>query len=370
MILSATLLLAVLLLSYYNGANDISKGIATMAGSGAVKDRTAILWGTVTTILGALVAIGVTSSLVRTFSNGIVAQQISSATFPLAVALGACGWLFIATATGLPVSTTHAITGGLVGAGLALFGGEGIAWSLLLNKIALPLAISPLVSFGLAHLLSPITRMALGNAQQYCVCMEVQQLAPVALRGGTLVLHNSPAEVLLDKNENCNRTVSGPLKLNVIDGLHWLTSGLTSFARGMNDAPKIAALLLALPLFSSTTNNAALLFAAVALAMMLGGLLSGKKVLHTMARKITSMDGLQGFTANLGSAALIIAGTFYGLPFSTTHVTTSAIVGISTRTQSGARWKVVRDILLAWLVTLPTAAVIAYVIGFVLRDNF
>lgn len=370
MILSATLLLAVLLLSYYNGANDISKGIATMAGSGAVKERTAIWWGTLTTILGALAAIGVTSSLVRTFSNGIVTQQISSATFPLAVALGACGWLIIATRTGLPVSTTHAIAGGLVGAGLALFGVEGIAWMPLLQKIALPLAISPLLSFGLAQLLFPLTRLALGNARQYCVCMEVQQLVPVSLSSGALAFRDAPSEVVLDKNENCNRTISGPLKLNVLDGLHWFTSGLTSFARGMNDTPKIAALLLALPLFSATTGNAALLFSAVALAMMLGGLLSGKKVLHTLAHKITNLEPLQGFTANLGSAALIIAGTFYGLPFSTTHVTTSAIVGIGMKTESGARWKVVRDILLAWLVTLPTAAVIAYVLGLVLRNNF
>ncbi len=369
MILSASLFLVVLLLSYCNGANDISKGIATLAGAGTVKDRTAILWGTVTTILGALVAIGLTSTLVRTFSNGIVTQPITSSTFPLAVALGACGWLFIATTTGLPVSTTHAITGGLVGAGLALFGAEGVAWSLLLKKIALPLAISPLVSFGLAQLLFPITRLALGNAQQYCVCMEVQHLAPIMLHGGTLALQRTPNEVIIDKSENCNRTVSGPLKLNVIDGLHWLTSGLTSFARGMNDTPKIAALLVGLQLFAAPADNF-VVFGIVALAMMLGSLLSGQKVLHTMARKITSMDALQGFTANLGSAALILGGTFYGLPFSTTHVTTSAIVGIGTQTQSGARWRVVRDILLAWLVTLPIAAAIAYVLGLALRNNF
>ncbi len=368
MLLSVALFLTVLLLSYYNGANDISKGIATLAGSGTVKDRTAIFWATLTTLVGALVAIGLTSALLRTFSNGIVTSPITSANFPLTVALGACGWLFIATATGLPVSTTHAITGGLVGAGLALFGAEGIAWSLLLKKIALPLALSPLVSFGLAQLLFPMTRLALGNAQQYCVCMEVQHVAPVMLHGGTLALRSTPSEVVLDKNENCNRTVSGPLKLNVLDGMHWLTSGLTSFARGMNDTPKIAALLVGVQLAGAPFSNAAL-FALVALAMTLGGLLNGKKVLHTMARKITNMDALQGFTANLGSAALIIAGTFYGLPFSTTHVTTSAIVSIGTRTQAGARWKVVRDILLAWLVTLPTAALLAYVLGCVLKNN-
>ncbi len=368
MLLSLALVAMVLLLSYYNGANDISKGIATLAGSGTVKDRTAVLWGTITTLLGALVAIGLTSALVRTFSSGIVTSPITSAIFPLTVALGACSWLFIATTTGLPVSTTHAITGGLVGAGLALFGAEGIAWSLLLKKIALPLAISPLVSFGLAQLLFPMMRLALGNAQQYCVCMEVQHVAPVVLSGGTLALRRAPREVIIDKNENCNRTISGPVKLNVLDGLHWLTSGLTSFARGMNDTPKIAALLIGFGFLSSASNNAAL-FAIVAFAMTLGGLLNGRKVLNTLARKITAIDPLTGFTANLGAAALIIAGSIYGLPFSTTHVATSAIVGISTRTQGGARWRVVRDILLAWLVTLPTAAVIAYVLGLIFKNT-
>ncbi|MEK7729608.1 MAG: inorganic phosphate transporter [candidate division KSB1 bacterium] len=367
MILSAILLLAVLLLSYYNGANDISKGIATMAGSGTVKDRTAIWWGTVTTILGALLATGLTSGLMRTFSNGIVTQPITSAAFPLTVALGACGWLFVATTTGLPVSTTHALTGGLAGAGVALFGVEGVAWSLLLKKIALPLAISPVVSFGLAQLLFPLTRFALSRVRQYCVCMEVQQIAPVVLSSGALALQRNAPEIVIDKSESCMRTVSGPLQLNVIDGLHWLTSGLTSFARGMNDTPKIAALLVGLQLTAAPFSNT-LLFALVAFAMMLGGLMNGQRVLHTMARKITSMDAVQGFTANVGSAALILTGTFYGLPFSTTHVTTSAIVGVGTRTKSGASWNVVRDILLAWLVTLPVAAVIAYVIGLVLRN--
>lgn len=367
MLLSLALFFMVLLLSYCNGANDISKGIATLAGSGTVKDRTAILWGTLTTILGALAAINVTTALVRTFAGGVITPTITSTAFPLAVALGASGWLLIATSTGMPVSTTHALTGGLVGAGLALFGVEGVAWSLLAKKIALPLAMSPAISFLFAQMLFPLTRMGLSNAQQYCVCMEVQQVAPVLLRSGALALQKGSPELVIDKSANCKRTVSGPMQLNVVDGLHWLTSGLTSFARSMNDTPKISALLAGVQLFGGPLSNTAL-FTLVALAMMLGGLLNGKKVLHTMARKITNMDALQGFTANLGSAALILAGTLCGLPFSTTHVTTSAIVSIGTRTQTGARWKVVRDILLAWLVTLPTAAVIAYVLGLVSKS--
>lgn len=368
MILAISLLLAVLLLAYGNGANDISKGIATLAGSGSVKDRTAILWGTITTVLGALAAIGMTATLVHTFSSGMITRPVTASAFPLAVALGACGWLFIATITGLPVSTTHAIAGALVGAGLALFGIEGIAWTPLFKRIALPLALSPLVSFGLAQLLFPMTRRALGRAQQFCVCMEVQYIAPIALKNEVLALQRASAEIIIDKDESCNRTISGPLKLNVIDSLHWLTSGMTSFARGMNDTPKIAALLFGAGSLSAMNNNAGL-FGMVAFAMALGSLFSGRRVLHTLARKIATIDPLTGFTANLGSAALIIAGTLYGLPLSTTHVTTSAIVGIGSRTQGGARWRVVRDILFAWLVTLPAAALIAYAGALVLRTN-
>jgi PiT family inorganic phosphate transporter len=99
----------------------------------------------------------------------------------------------------------------------------------------------------------------------------------------------------------------------------------------------------------------------------MGSLLGGKKVLETLSGKITAMDGIEGFTANFGSSALVTAATFMGLPLSTTHVTTSTIVGIGVRSHGRANWKVVRDIAMAWLVTLPTAAIIAYLCSMILK---
>jgi PiT family inorganic phosphate transporter len=365
MMIEFLLLAAVFLLSYCNGANDISKGIATLVGSGMAKERSAILWGSMTTTLGAMVAVSLATALVHTFSSGMLTQAISTASFPAAAAAGALGWLIIATRAGLPVSTTHAITGGLIGAGLMQFGAAGVQWSVLITKIGLPLLLSPVASFVLAWLVFPVVRRLLGRAGHYCVCIEVQQLQPVALTGNTVALRSTPSEVLVEKVEYCEQTVRGPLKLNAVDGLHWLSSGLTSFARGLNDTPKIAALLLAVPLGTWSVEGA-LAFGFVALAMLLGGWRNGRRVLHTMAQKITAMDPLEGLTANLSTAGLIIGGTFFGLPFSTTHVATSAIVGIGAYNRRGTHWHVVRDIVLAWLVTLPTAAVIAALVSLII----
>ena len=133
------LLTLTLILAFANGANDVSKGIATLVGSGVSSYRRAVIWGSFCTLLGALLSALVSRGLIETFSGkGILVQQISSEAFLLAVACGAIGWLLIATTTGLPVSTTHALTGALVGAA----GMSGVQWSAIATKIAIPLALS------------------------------------------------------------------------------------------------------------------------------------------------------------------------------------------------------------------------------------
>jgi PiT family inorganic phosphate transporter len=280
--------------------------------------------------------------------------------------------VFFATKTGLPVSTTHALTGAIVGTALAQLGAAGVVWQALAKNIALPLALSPLVSFALAWMIFPLMRRALAGVNNYCLCLEVQQtqLVPV-----TMLAQSSAAigaittppsfQLVADKAEHCEQTVSrSSVKLRVADSLHLLTSGLTSFARGMNDTPKMAALLVGAALFGGASTTK--LFTFIAVAMAAGSLLGGRKVLNTLSEKITAMDSIEGFTANLGASVLVTAVTFMGLPLSTTHVTTSAIIGIGVRSRGHANWQVVRDILLAWLVTLPMAALIAYIAGFLL----
>jgi len=371
-LLEFSLVVLVFVLAYLNGANDISKGIATLVGGKTLRPSQAIVWGTLTTTLGAMVGVAITGGLLKTFSSGILSHPAESINFPIAVAIGAMGWIFFATRTGLPVSTTHALTGAIVGTALAQLGAAGVVWQALVKKIALPLALSPLISFTLAWMIFPLIRRALAGVNNYCLCLEVQQtqLVPVTMMAQSSAaigaITTPPSfQLVADKAEHCEQTVSrSGVKLRVADSLHLLTSGLTSFARGMNDTPKIAALLVGAALLGGASS--AKLFVFVAIAMAAGSLLGGRKVLNTLSEKITAMDGIEGFTANFGASALVTAATFMGLPLSTTHVTTSAIIGIGVRSRGRANWQVVRDIWLAWLVTLPMAALIAYIAGFLL----
>lgn len=125
-IVAFVLLLA---LAFANGANDVSKAIATLVGSGVTGYRTAILWGTAWTVLGAVLSGVIATAMVKTFSQGLLAPGVSaSPNLVVAVLVGAMLWVLVASRTGLPVSTTHALTGAIVGAGLLAFGREGLLW--------------------------------------------------------------------------------------------------------------------------------------------------------------------------------------------------------------------------------------------------
>src|SRR5438093_6231188 len=127
--ISAVALVLVLVLAYANGTNDVSKAIATLVGSGVTNYRTAILWGTIWTTVGAAVSGLVAGAMLKTFSSGLILPGIAAPpALAGAVLVGAIAWVLVASRTGLPVSTTHALTGALVGAGLVAFGSRGLAW--------------------------------------------------------------------------------------------------------------------------------------------------------------------------------------------------------------------------------------------------
>src|SRR5574341_2278779 len=127
--LSPLAFLLVLALAFANGTNDVSKAIATLVGSGITNYRTAILWGTVWTVVGACASGLVATAMVKTFSSGLLAPDVNPLpALALAVLAGAMAWVLLASYTGLPVSTTHALTGAIVGAGLMSFGGDGLVW--------------------------------------------------------------------------------------------------------------------------------------------------------------------------------------------------------------------------------------------------
>jgi len=139
------------------------------------------------------------------------------------------------------------------------------------------------------------------------------------------------------------------------NSIHWLSGGLIGFARGWNDTPKIAALaLVALP------GRMSLAFAIVTIGMTLGGLVSGRKVLQTLSRKLTPLPLPQSLTASLTTAALVCLASWKGLPVSTTHVSTGAIIGAGLNNDpKNVNWKKVTEIFLSWVITLPASALLA-----------
>jgi len=346
----------VLFLAYANGTNDISKGIATLVGSGVSSFRAAVLWGTVWTVAGGLAAAFASQGLVATFSGkGFLANPILDPRFLTAVALGALAWIALASKTGLPVSTTHAIVGALAGAGIVAQGAGILHWSFLANRVALPLALSPLIAVALLYAVCPLLSRGISRAQAYCVCIERQVL--VTNEGLTLSAVSSP---VVSHARECEASSTVAARVSAVDGLHWISSALTSFARGLNDTPKIVALGIVASALLGVSGFP--FYAAVAAAMGAGSLIGGFRVTRTLACKVTPMSASEGFCANLVTTLLVGLASLVALPVSTTHVSSGAIIGIGLhRGAASIRWRTVREMLLAWLVTVPVAAVVGVV---------
>jgi len=223
-----------------------------------------------------------------------------------AVAMGTAFTSFLATRFGFPVSTTHAMVGALIGAGLA--GNGEVQWAALGKNFLFPLFFSPIVA-------------ALTGAIVYLV-LKVLKLAPD---------HRTPA----------------------LDRLHFLSTGAASFARGLNDTPKMVALLLLVPDLSVTWC-----FVIVAVCIALGGLLDIRRVAETLGKKITGMNPGQGFAASLVTAGLVTTASLHGLPVSTTHVSVGALTGMGTASRQ-TFWRKVFEIVLAWVSTVPCGAMLA-----------
>lgn len=350
-------------LAYANGANDVSKGIATLVGSGVTDYRRAIAWGTVWTAVGGVLGALFGGAMLATFGNGLLAPG-TTPTFAAALAalIGAAAWVLLATRTGLPVSTTHALVGSLAGVAATAYGVDAVRWSALGGKVFLPLLVSPLASFlltGLALRACEGRRGVAGAAD--CLCAEVEPaivaVPAFAAASAALVPGTVNLRITTGATETC--AVSQPTALRLtLDHLHWLSSGMTSLARGMNDAPKMVALgLAASALAPHEALSATPLFALVTVGMVVGSLWAGRRVTHVLAEKVTTMDHREGFAANLVTAGLVTAGAIYGLPMSTTHVSLGGIVGSGVE-RAALNRKTLRDIALAWIVTLPAAALL------------
>lgn len=161
---------------------------------------------------------------------------------------------------------------------------------------------------------------------------------------------------------NGNTTLAGFDIQKLVDILHYVSAGMVSFARGLNDTPKIVALLIGANAAGISLHLALLV---VGIAIALGGLINARKVAYTMSKRIVSMNHGQGFTANLVTAFLVIVASGHGVPVSTTHVSSGSLFGLGAITGQG-RWPVIAGIFAAWIITLPLAALLAAAIAFVM----
>lgn len=362
---------AVCFLAYSNGANDNFKGVASLFGSRTCSYRTAISWATMTTAAGSIAAIFFAQSLLKRFSGkGLVPDALTGQPeFLLAVAIGSGLTLLLATLLGFPISTTHGLTGALVGAGLVA-GAAGVNLAALGKNFVTPLLLSPFIAviagaaiYGVFRLV----RVSSGVSKEMCVCIGSEtQVIPIPHPSGVFAAEALPVvTVTAAAPAVCQQRYTGKflgMKAGaMIDGCHFFSAGAVSFARGLNDTPKIAALLLV-----ATALDIRYGLVAVALAMGVGGWLNARKVAETMSNKITGMNPGQGFAANLATALLVNTASYHGLPVSTTHVSVGSLLGIGIVTRQ-TKWKPVMGVLLSWVITLPCAAVLAALAFFLLR---
>lgn len=352
MILASFIVAATAVLAFANGANDVSKGVATLAGSGRASYRSAIAWGTFWTFAGAAASLVISVGLITTFTSAIVGPDVlSMSSFPLAVALGAAAWVIVASVTGLPVSTTHALTGAIVGVALTAGGTGAVRWWVLLSSIAAPLALSPLVSAFIGYGMHAVAE----RLSPACVCVEDDMPTYAANADGTVTAVFVPH--IVASAAGCSTAVAGTPFMPA-GALHWSSAAALSFARGVNDNAKLAA-IAALGL-SASGAQLWVAFAVTAAAMTLGSYASGLRVTRTLGERVVHMDRDTGLAASLVAAALVMTASFYTLPVSTTHVSTGAIVGAGLRQGNGAvQWPRVGGFVIAWVGTLPIAAALA-----------
>ncbi|MEX2271920.1 MAG: inorganic phosphate transporter [Vicinamibacterales bacterium] len=337
-------------LAFANGGNDVSKGVATLAGCGRATYRRAIAWGTLWTAAGAAAALVIGAGLVKAFTSSLVEPHVlASPVFALAVAAGAAGWVMFATRTGLPVSTTHALAGALVGVAFAIGGPGSIRWEPLLVWIAAPLALGPLVSGVIGYGVQATS----ARWSRACVCVEDAMVVARLPSAGSAVALYVPR--VTASSTGCDDGSAAVRRVLSANSLHWAAAAALSFARGVNDTPKIAA-IAALGL-AGLTVDLSLAFVVTGVAMVAGSYLAGRRVTETLGKRVVDMDRDSGLASALVAAGLVMAASFFILPVSTTHVSTGAIVGAGVRQgEAAVKWQSVRALVLAWIVTLPVAA--------------
>jgi inorganic phosphate transporter, PiT family len=301
---------------FTNGFHDTANAVATSVSTRALTPRMAVLVASVANLAGAFV----TTAVAKTVGKDIVASELINTKTVLAALLGAIAWNLLTWWFGLPSSSSHALIGGLVGAALAQSGEKGVLWHGLAHKVAIPAVIAPLLAFAGAFLLLIVI---------YWVFRRLTRgVANRGFRVGQLV-----------------------------------SSTFMAFTHGANDAQKTMG-VIALALFANGNLKEfeipTWVKIAAGLSIAAGTYVGGWRIMRTLGQRLYKMEPESGFAAQAAAGATIYAATKYGYPLSTTHVISGAVLGAgSTQRLSAVRWGVAGNIVFAWILTIPAAALVA-----------
>jgi PiT family inorganic phosphate transporter len=310
-------LLVVLLLAvvfdYINGFHDTANAIATSVATRALRPQHAILMAASFNFIGAFAG----TAVAKTIGAGLVNETTTSQAVVIAALLGAIAWNLLTWRLGIPSSSSHALIGGLLGATILAAGTGSVKWDGVVGKVLVPLVSSPVLGFIGAFWLM------------------------IAL-------------YWIFRRASRRPLTRGFRRIQV------LSAGYMAFAHGSNDAQKTMG-IVTLALFSAgvipTVDVPIWVIVLAASAISLGTAVGGWRIMRTMGRKVVELEPIHGFAAETTAATVLLATAHLGMPVSTTHVISSAIMGVGTsKGPRGVRWGVARSILIAWVVTIPATA--------------
>jgi PiT family inorganic phosphate transporter len=314
-----------LLFDFLNGMNDAANSIATVVSTRVLSPRQAVLWAAFWNF-AAFAVFGV--HVANTIGKGVVDPALIDPVLLLATLLAAVFWTHVCTWLGIPISVSHALVGGLVGAGVTKAG-----WAALMG--------SSLLKIGLFIALAPLIGMFLGWALMVAVMWICRRKAPMRVD-------------------------------RWFRRLQLLSAAVYSLGHGANDAQKtmgiIAVLLFSTGYLGAEFHVPLWVVLSCYAAISLGTLLGGWRVIETLGMKMTKIKPVHGFCAEAAAASSILLSTAGGIPVSTTHTITGAIIGVGATTSlSAVRWGLAYRIMLAWLLTIPSTALVAAGLYYVLR---
>jgi PiT family inorganic phosphate transporter len=310
------LVLVALAFDFLNGLHDAANSIATVVSTRVLRPQYAVVWAAFFNFI-AFMFFG--AHVAQTVGVGIVAADVVDARVIFGALMGAIAWNIITWWGGIPSSSSHALIGGLIGAGVAKAGGVAVVWAGVI-KTGSAIVLSPLTGFLLALTLVLIVSWLLVRAAPSMVDSSFRRL-------------------------------------------QLLSAALYSLGHGGNDAQKtmgiIAVLLFSQGHLGSEFYVPFWVMISCYAAMGLGTLFGGWRIVKTMGSKITRLTPMQGFCAETGGAITLFGATYLGIPVSTTHTITGSIVGVgAARKVSAVRWNIASSIVVAWVVTLPATALI------------